>query len=233
MAEIREGIVIFRDGSMKMVMLVTSVNFALKSEQEQNALIFQYQNFLNSLTFPIQIVMQSRKIDLSPYLAKLQERLDMEANELLQVQISDYMQFITRMIKIANIMDKKFFIAIPFTPPGIKKRTIFDQILHPSHLTIANISDTEFKSFKEEMVQRANVIINGLSAIGIHAAMLGTQEVVELLYSTYNPEEAYKEKLIAVSDLSQPVVGMQTADKKVEASDSSNQGEQRPKPETK
>lgn len=206
-AEIRDGIVIMRDGSMKMILLATAVNFALKSEQEQNAIIYQYQNFLNSLTFPIQIVMQSRKIDLSPYITKLHSRLDVEENELLQIQIADYIKFIERLIKIANIMDKRFFITIFFNPPGLKKRTIFDQLFHPSRLTVAQINDMEFKSFKEEMVQRANVISSGLAALGVRTAQLNTQEAVELLYSTYNPEEAYKEKLIKVEELSQPVIG--------------------------
>lgn len=206
-AEIREGIVILRDGSMRIVLLASAINFALKSEKEQNALIFQYQNFLNSLTFPIQIVMQSRKIDLAPYLTKLEERLDLEENELLQIQINDYMQFINRLIKIANIMDKKFFVVIPFTPPGLQKRTLFDKILHPSRLTVMEISETEFKSYKEELAERANIVLNGLSALGIRTATLDTQQVVELLYATYNPEEASKERLTQIEDLAQPVIG--------------------------
>lgn len=206
-AEIRDGIIILRDGSMRMVLLATAINFALKSEDEQNALVYQYQNFLNSLSFPIQILMQSRKIDLAPYLNKLQEQLDMEENELLQIQIADYIKFIDRLIKIANIMDKKFFIIIPLNPPGLRKRSIFDKILHPSRLTVADISDREFKAYKEEMTQRANVVTTGLAAIGVRVAALNTQEVVELLYSTYNPEEAYKEKLTVVEELGQPVIG--------------------------
>ena len=205
--EIREGIVIMRDGSLRMVLYASAINFALKSEQEQNAIIYQYQNFLNSLAFPIQILMQSRKIDLQPYLSTLKERLDYEENELLQVQIVDYIEFINRLIKIANIMDKKFYIVVPFSPPGLKKRTLIDKIFHPSRLTIAEITETEFKSYQQEMTERANVIASGLSALGIHSAVLNTQQAVELLYATYNPEEASKEKLTKIEDLSQPAIG--------------------------
>lgn len=205
--EIREGIVIMRDGSLRMILLVSAINFALKSENEQNAIVYQYQSFLNSLIFPIQILMQSRKIDLTSYLNTLKERLDYEENELLQLQIVDYIEFINRLIKIANIMDKKFYVVIPFIPPGIKKRSLFDQLLHPSQLHVAEITENEFKAYKQEMVERANVIISGLSGLGVHAAFLNTQQAVELLYATFNPEEANKEKLTKIEDLSQSVVG--------------------------
>ena len=127
-AEIHDEIVFLKDGSMRMIMMAGSINFALKSEKEQNAIIQRYQGFLNSLTFPIQILMQSRKLDLEKYLTKLEKRLMEETNELIQLQTSDYIAYVRKLITIANIMEKKFFIVIPFTPPKVQARGIFDSL---------------------------------------------------------------------------------------------------------
>lgn len=193
-SRIQDGVVITKDGGMRMVLLVSAVNFALKSEQEQNALVFQYQNFLNSLTFPIQIVVQSRQLDLTGYLAKLDERLTNETNELLQIQTQDYIDFVKRLITIANIMDKKFFIVIPYDPVSLKNRGFFEKLMNNSHRG-PDISLTEFKHYREEILQRANVIMGGLSPLGIRSIPLDTQQLIELYYQTFNPEEGQKEKL--------------------------------------
>ncbi|EKD56032.1 MAG: hypothetical protein ACD_58C00316G0005 [uncultured bacterium] len=205
-AEIRDGIVITRDGSFRMVLLATSINFALKSEQEQNALIGQYQGFLNSLNFPLQIVMQSRKLDLTSYLKSLEERIKKEDNELIKIQIADYVQFIRRLINVANIMDKRFYIVVPLDPPNIKKRGLFDKVLNPTSQLEVKISPTEFKSFSQEIKERVGVIMSGLSSLGVRVAPLNTQQVIELFYSVYNPEESTKERLINANDLEAPMV---------------------------
>lgn len=204
-ARIQDGVIITRDGGLRMVLLVSAVNFALKSEQEQNALIFQYQNFLNSLSFPIQIVIQSRQLDLSGYLAKLEERLTDETNELLQTQIEDYIEFVKKLVTIANIMDKKFFLVIPFDPPNLKQRSFFDKLFHPKK-TAVDISLPEFKRYREELLQRANVIMGGLSPLGIRSIPLDTQQLIELFYQTFNPEEGQKEKLGEEEALVAPVI---------------------------
>lgn len=205
-AEIKEGVVILKNGMMRMILLASSVNFSLKSEEEQNAIIMQYQNFLNSLAFPIQISIQSRRIDLDRYLTKLEDRLSRETNELIQIQTQDYIEFVRRLITIANIMDKKFYITVPFSPPNLQKRGLFDKIFNPTKITRPNISDVEFKSFKEELAQRANVITSGLSALGVRTVALTTQQIVELIYGTYNPEESTKERLANVENLEQPMI---------------------------
>ena len=204
--EVREGVVIMRDGSFRMVLLVSAVNFSLKSEQEQNAIIYQYQNFLNSLNFPIEINIQSRMTDLSPYIIRLKDRLNKEANELIRIQISDYIEFINRMISIANIMDKKFFIVVPLFPPNLKKRGLFDKIIHPKIPLLVKISESEFKSFREELLERCNVIMNGLGVIGVRSIPLNTQQLIELYYKNYNPEEATSEKLVEIDKLEAKIV---------------------------
>lgn len=206
-AEIKEGIVILKNGSMRMVMLASSINFALKSEEEQNAIVMQYQSFLNSLVFPIQIVMQSRRIDLDRYLTTLSDRLSRETNELIQIQTRDYIEFVRRLITIANIMDKKFYIVVPFSPPNMQRRGLFDKIFNPTKITRPHLGEVEFKAYKEEIAQRANVIISGLATIGVHIAALTTQQIVELYYSTYNAEESTKERLAEVGSLDEPMIG--------------------------
>lgn len=211
-AELRDGIVLLKDGSMKMIFLVSSINFALKSEAEQNAIIMRYQGFLNSLTFPIQIIMQSRKLDLEKYLQKLEARLKQEANELIQLQISDYINYISKLVTVANIMEKKFFIAISFNPPNVQARGLFDKILNPTKNVNATITEQEFKRYKEEMIQRANVVSSELGALGVKVIGLSTQQIIELLYSSYNLEEAQTEKLTNISNITEELVQKQKQD---------------------
>jgi len=205
-AEIRDGTLILTNGELRQVLLVSSINFALKSEDEQNAIIFQYQNFLNSLTFPVQIVMQSRRLDLAPYLGKLQERLDNEQNELIRMQIADYMEFIKRLLSVANIMDKNFFVVVPFSPPVTKKGGFVSQIFGSQKRLQPHFPADQFAHYKEQLSQRINVVTAGLSGIGLRSALLSTQQLVELFYATYNPEEATKERLTYTQLLSAPVV---------------------------
>ncbi|MEK7644201.1 MAG: hypothetical protein AAB390_02770, partial [Patescibacteria group bacterium] len=186
-ARIQDGVVITKDGGLRMVLLVTAVNFALKREEEQNALVYQYQNFLNSLTFAIQIVVQSRQLDLTGYLAKLDQRLAAQTNELLQIQTADYIDFVKKMISMANIMDKKFFIVIPYNPTNLASRSFFDRLLHPNK-TAPDIGLAEFKRFREELLQRINVVMSGLAPMGLRSVPLDTQQLIELYYQTFNPE---------------------------------------------
>ena len=205
-AEIRDGTLILTNGELRQVLLVSSINFALKSEDEQNAIIFQFQNFLNSLSFPIQIVMQSRRLDLAPYLGKLQERLDNEQNEMIRIQIADYMEFIKRLLSVANIMDKNFFVVVPFSPPVTKKGGFLNDLLGSRKRQDIHIPADAFAEYKKNLTQRINVITAGLSGMGLRSAPLSTQQLVELFYATYNPEEATKERLTYTQLLSAPVV---------------------------
>jgi len=200
-AQVRDGVLVMRDGSLRAVILVNAINFALKSEDEQNALVYAYQGFLNSFNFPIQIVMQSRQLDLANYLKKLEDRLAETTNELIQIQITDYTEFIERLIQIANIMDKKFYVVVPFQPPVVYQRGVVDKLFHPGNRLEVRMSPAEFKSYRQELLERARIIMFGLASMVLRTALLGTQETIELLYTTYNPEEATKERLTNIESI--------------------------------
>ena len=209
-SRISDGVVVTKEGGLRMILLVSAINFALKRDEEQSALIYQYQNFLNSLTFPIEIVIQSRQLDLTGYLAKLDQRLEAQTNELLQIQTADYIDFVKKMISIANIMDKKFFIVVPYNPTSLAKRSFFDRLVHPNK-TAPDIGATEFKQYREELLQRINVIMSGLTPLGLRSIPLDTQQLIELFYQTFNPEEGGKERLADENLLVSPLVESESA----------------------
>lgn len=201
-AEIRDGIIITKTGQLRAVLMVSSTNFALKSEQEQTAIVFAYQNFLNSLDFPIQILMQSKKLDLFNYIAKLKQIAGSQASEPLRLQTVDYVDFIERLINIANIMDKKFYCIISYDPvqninPAMPKKK-------DSQMPLMTFQ--QYQTYKQEITHRIQVIQSGLSSVGLRSAPLETQQIIELLYSIYNPEEAAKEKLTRFENLTSQVV---------------------------
>lgn len=199
-AEIREGVVILKDGNLRQVLLCSSVNFDLKSEQEQDAIIYRYQSFLNSLEFPIQILMQSKKLDLSNYLAKLDKVSKEQTNELLKYQTEDYVDFVRKLVDVANIMDKRFYVVVPYlVPPKISP-------LGKKSESAAVLNYDEFKKYKTELEQRIQVVQGGLNSIGVRTAVLDTQQLIELYYNVYNPEEGSKEKLINAGELQGEVV---------------------------
>ena len=201
-AEIHNDTIILKDGNLRQVLLCSSINFALKSEQEQNGIVYQYQNFLNSLNFPIQIVMQSKKLDLSNYLAKLSEKAGGQSNELLRAQTLDYIDFIKRLIDLANVMDKRFYVVVPYLiPPKIEP---MKNPMNSQNQVV--ISSDEFQSYKTELEQRVQVVQAGLGSIGVRAAKLNTQQIIELLYGVYNPEEATKEKITEADNLTGEIV---------------------------
>jgi len=193
---IYDDVVVSKAGQFSQIMMVNSVNFGLKSEEEQNAIIQQYQGFLNSLSFPIQIVMHSKRLDLSNYIKDLTNRVSQEPNELIRYQIQEYIDFISKLISIANIMDKKFFIVIPYqlTPAEAPKEGLLSGLFGNPHAHL-KVPLKRFQLIKEELTQRTNVISSGLSSMGITSEILTTKQLIELYYRTYNQEEALNEKL--------------------------------------
>jgi type IV secretory pathway VirB4 component len=178
--DIREGVLILKDKSLRGVLLVSSLNFALKSEEEQNAIIYQFQNFLNSLDFPIQIYIQSRKLNITGYIEKLKELERQQKNELLKIQTRDYIQFIENLLAGGSIMSKNFYVIVPFYPfPTIGKKG------KPSAL-----SDEEFERAKTQLWERMEFVAHGLRGCGLFCAPLNTIELIELFWSIYHPQEA-------------------------------------------
>lgn len=191
---------ILKDGNFRQILLVSSINFGLKSEEEQNAILYAYQSFLNSLTFPTQILTQSRQIDLSEYIAELKKRMFQQPNELIRYQTQEYIDFISRLISVANIMDKKFFIVVPYIKTDIK--TGFFAPKH-GHL---QVSLQEFEKIKTELKQRIDTAQQGLASLGLKAVKLTTEQIIELLYSSYNTTQSMREKLQNPEELAETTV---------------------------
>jgi len=195
-AGVEDGVVILKDGSYRMILDVTAVNFGLKSEREQNSIIFQFQGFLNSLHFPIEILVQSRKLDLTPYLTKLRKRATEQTTDLLKAQTLDYIDFISELINMANIMKKRFYVIIGWENIELQNVSFVDKLLNRGNsISLLKISEKDFKTHGNELRERAGVIASGLGSIGLHCKQLTTEELIELFYNFYNPGIADKERL--------------------------------------
>ncbi|OQA04540.1 MAG: hypothetical protein BWY68_00244 [bacterium ADurb.Bin400] len=226
-AGIKDGVVILKNGGYRIIMSVSTVNFALKSEQEQNALIFQYQSFLNSLHFPIEVVMRSARLDLSPYLQKIKGLAKKQDNELLRIQTEDYVDFVGQLINLANIMKKTFYVAVPFQPVTLQGGSFISKLFNKEKtFTELRITEDEFKRNSEELRQRANVVASGLGGMGLRCVQLTTEEIIELFYQIYNPEIAGKERITEAESLSSPVV-QHISEKRDENKEGENETEEK------
>lgn len=215
-AGIQEGIIILKNGGYRMIFSVSAINFSLKSEEEQNSLIFQYQSFLNSLHFPIQIVMRSKRLDLNPYIKKVVAAKDKQKSELIKVQTEDYVDFISQLINLANIMKKTFYVVVSYDPVSVQGPSILGRLFKKSEESSdLKISAPTFKRYKEELMQRASSVATGLGSMGIHSVQLTTEEIIELFYNIYNPGIADKERFSNADELTSSFV----ADKREQVKD--------------
>ncbi len=188
--EIRDGVVILKNGGLRLVLIASSLNFALKSEDEQTAILLQYQNFLNSLEFHVQIFVQSRKLDIRPYLGVLAELEKNQLNELIKIQTREYIEFIRTFTETTNIMSKSFFVIIPYETPVLEKKGGLLARLWPGRKVATGDEElTKFEEYRSQLEQRASVVAQGLSRIGIRVVQLGTEELVELFFKIFNPGE--------------------------------------------
>jgi hypothetical protein len=204
---IEDGFVYLKNGGMRIIMMVSAVNFSLKNEEEQNAIIGGYQAFLNSLSFPIQITTQSRKLNLTGYLQDLEKRTQRQSNNLLRAQMADYVDFVRRIIDVANIMDKNFFVVVPYEPISSKTINPFEKIIFGlKGKSQKNVEIKDKEAAKKELRQRAGLVASGLSGIGIRAVQLNTQEIIELMYTSYNPTSAQFKKIANPEDVMEPVI---------------------------
>jgi len=191
--EIRNGVVILKDGSMRAVVMVSSINFALKSADEQQAVIMQFQNFLNSLDFSIQISIQSRELDIRPYIAMLEGRYKNEIGDLMKIQIKEYIQFIKSFVDQTSIMTKTFFVIIPFSPTlKSSASNPLEQIMNKGEIKNKIEEKDRFEENRTQIEQRIGTISQGLSRCGIRSVQLGTEEIVELFYKIFNPGDQEK-----------------------------------------
>ena len=195
-AEIKDDTVVMKDGTLRAVLLVSSINFALKSEDEQNAVIDSYVRFLNNLGFNLQIVIQSRELDIDSYLEYLQGKEKEQTNKLLKVQTADYIEYIKELTSLGKIMNKRFYVVVPYNSLSDKHKSFFNLItesLKPA--TIIKLKDKTFKTYQEMLERRLESVIGGLESIGVAVARLDTQSLIELYYKTYNPETSKNQDL--------------------------------------
>ncbi|MFH1207168.1 MAG: hypothetical protein V1668_01005 [Patescibacteria group bacterium] len=200
--EIKDDAVILKDGTLRGVVLVSSVNFSLKSEDEQNAVIQGYVQFLNSLDFSLQIVIQSRKLNIDEYLERLKKIEKEQTNELLKMQTREYRQYIAELVSLADIMSKRFYIVVPYSTGSIKSKGFISRLKEAiSPTTVINIKQKKFDKNRVELSKRVEYIIDGLSSIGLKATPLDTQGLIELFYNTYNPDTYDQQPLVDISKL--------------------------------
>jgi len=195
-AEIRDGVVVLRDGTMRAVLMTSSINFSLKSEDEQNSIISSYVGFLNSLDFPIQILVQSRKLQIEPYIHKLIDLEREQPNELLRVQIADYRSFVSELVDIGKIMTKRYYVVVPYDPLSNKQKsfwTRFKEVIRPA--VTLKLKQERFNQRRVDLDSRVRKVDSGLSGMGLQVVQLDTQSLIELYYNTYNPDISYTEEL--------------------------------------
>lgn len=199
--EIKESTIVMRDGSLRAVLAVSSTNFSLKSVDEQNALIGSYQNFLNALEFSIQILMQSRKLDINSYLDKLRGVMQQQTNELLRMQTQEYVEYIEKLIEFASIMNKTFYVIIPLGTGAVKKGIFekFTNLFNPAKEI--SIKSRDFEKAREELLKRVNQVTSGLAQMGLKTIALSTEELVELVYNSYNMDTASPIKIKSIDEL--------------------------------
>lgn len=200
--EIKEDTAVLQNGALRAVLLVSSINFALKSEEEQNAIIYSYISLLNSLEYPLEIIIQSRKLNIDNYLNRLESQSAAEVNELLKLQTFEYIKYIKELVELGEIMTKKFFLVVPYDPFLIKKKGFFRQlkaIFTPAR-TI-KLQTKRFHEYKEFLDQRVNNLIAGFSAMGVGIIRLDTEALIELFYSLYNPESSATQMSIDINKL--------------------------------
>ncbi len=195
-AEIRDNVVIMKDGTLRAVLLISSLNFALKSEDEQNGIVSGYVQFLNSLDFELQIVVQSRKLNIEKYLGKLDQLARQQNNELLRKQTVSYRAFVASLVQNADIMDKKFFVVVPFSPFSKKKKSFFSRLQEVvSPASIVKMNQAKFEKYVVELDRRVGSVAAGLQAINLEVRRLDTQALIELYYNTYNPISKQRQRI--------------------------------------
>lgn len=200
---VQDGIVILKDGGLRSILMTSSINFELKSSQEQDAVILQFQNFLNSLDFSVQFFMSSRRLNIEPYLDTLRERQKIETGELLKIQTAEYIEFVKNFVETSNIVTKTFYVVVPYSPPIIElKIGTLEKLFGAFGKTTGvetNNKQEEFEEQRTQLYQRVDVVTQGLMRTGVRTVPLNTEELIELFYGLYNPGEAEKGKAPAVT----------------------------------
>lgn len=187
---------ILKDGGMRAILMCSSMNFSLKSDDERNAILLQFQDFLNSLDFSVEILIQSRKLDIRPYIALLEDAEKKQNNSLMKIQVREYIGFVKSFTESTNIMTKHFFIVVPYSPAMMNSADAANSVLSTFGLskrkTDAAKKDAGFDESRSQLEERISVVEQGLVRTGIRVVRLGTEEVIELFYKAFNPGETEK-----------------------------------------
>lgn len=201
-SEIRDDVVVMKDGTMRAVLMVASINFALKAEDEQQAIVQAYITFLNSLEYPIQIVIQSRKMNIDPYLDELGKQQKLTENELMRAQIAEYRNFIMELVALGEIMQKRFYLVVPYDPLRDKQKKFFSRLSEVlSPVLRVKLSEKDFQDRREQLMRRVAIILSMLNSMSVTGVLLDTQALIELYYSTYNPDLGETERLAELSKI--------------------------------
>jgi hypothetical protein len=204
-AEIREDTLVLKNGGLRAILKVNSLNFNLKSELEQQGIIAGYQGFVNTLIFPLQIIVRSHKLNIDPYIQGIRKKADDQKSELLKTQTLDYAQFMEKLVDVADIMQKNFYVVVPVDAPSKTKRGILQRFFD-----WMNVDDTrakalqrnrEFRSYSKNLRDRVTLVESGLENVGISMHRLKTDELIRLFYDIYNPGTAQKEKFDTSEEL--------------------------------
>ncbi len=187
--DIKDDIVILKNGGLRAVCIASSINFDLRGDEEQEAIIGRFQGFVNSLDFSLQILIDSRKLDIEPYLNELRELAKTQENELLHTQTLEYIDFIQKFVEMTDIMNKSFYLVIPYNPIGVQKESLISKIkyLIKPRETIQKLSPEKFDTYKGQLMQRVNHIMSGLSQMEVKSIMLNAGQLTRLFYEFYNP----------------------------------------------
>ncbi|MDD5110686.1 MAG: hypothetical protein PHI63_05760 [Patescibacteria group bacterium] len=201
-AEIKEDCVVLKDSTLRAVILVSSINFSLKSEDEQNAIIAAYVNFLNTIDFPLQIVIQSRKLNISAYLTRLEQKEKELSNELLKLQIAEYRRYVSELVELGEIMTKRFYVVVPHNPLSDKQKGWFKRLMEVFRAASSvKLSRERFLQRRRDLMMRVDHVVAALGSIGLKSALLDTQSLIELYYNTYNPGLSERQKLADLNQL--------------------------------
>ena len=197
--EIRDNVAVLKNGGIRAVLKTSNINFNLKSEEEQNAIIYSYQGFLNSLEFPIQILVKSKKLDIDDYIEQVKNLGEKQENKLLQEQTYEYADYIQRLVEYADIMEKEFYVIVPYDPGRVdntsKFQSFFQRLAPKDSYSDIKRRNSEFESLMKNLNQRINVVKSGLENCGLIVKQLETIQVIELFYGSYNPKTSRSQKI--------------------------------------
>lgn len=187
--DIKDNVIIQKNGQMRMVLLASSINFALKSVDEQQGILLQFQSFLNTLDFDLQIYIQSRRLNIEPYLELLKSLDEKQDNDLMRIQVREYIEFIRTFTKDIDVMSKNFFVVIPYSPTKVDFSKGITDLFSPKKRSQGTPNETQFEEHRIQLEQRVGLVTAGLARVGVRTITLGKDDLVELYYHLYNPAD--------------------------------------------